>query len=540
MRAVSALILALLVGVSLSVSARPAEPAPPNGIWKFSVPVRGGEVLLMVAFTEQDGKWIGDFLASTGRVPPQTKVKGLKVNGDVIQFALDAGGQELLSFDGVLSKDKKKITGSISLGGQLELTELRPTKLKSLDDPFEIARETLAQAEGGHQLFDAALGVLSMAGAKKVPADDVRAILDRVNKAAASYGPRWEREVALRLVEILASQPGLGDAAVAQAKRAERLLTDNDDAATRMKIIGAVADALTKAGKADEAKPYIAQMGQLEARDYAEYTKTFPFQFEPFAGRKGKSNRTVLVELFTGAECPPCVAADLAFDALQKTFKPTEAVLLQYHLHVPGPDPLTSPDSMKRVEEFYLEQVRGVPTVFIDGKPGPAPGGPASAADKKYAALREQIIEGLEKEPGAKLGLTVTKAEKGGYTAKATVADLAMPGDKMMLRFALAEERVRYTGSNGIRYHHMVVRSMPGGVKGFPLPKKTAEQVVSFDPEQLRKELTRYLDDFAKNEGPFPRPDRPLALKNLKLVAFVQNDATKEVLQAIQVDVGEK
>ena len=61
-----------------------------------------------------------------------------------------------------------------------------------------------------------------------------------------------------------------------------------------------------------------------------------------------------------------------------------------------------------------------------------------------------------------------------------------MPGEKMMLRFVLAEERVRYTGGNGIRYHHMVVRSMPGGAKGFALTKKTAEQTVTIDPDAVR------------------------------------------------------
>ena len=81
-----------------------------------------------------------------------------------------------------------------------------------------------------------------------------------------------------------------------------------------------------------------------------------------------------------------------------------------------------------------------------------------------------------------KLGLAVSKGEKGGFTAKATVSDLEMPGEKMMLRFALAEERIRYTGGNGIRYHHMVVRSMPGGAKGVALPKKTPEQTVTHRP----------------------------------------------------------
>jgi hypothetical protein len=146
----------------------------------------------------------------------------------------------------------------------------------------------------------------------------------------------------------------------------------------------------------------------------------------------------------------------------------------------------------------------------------------------------------MDKAAGVKLGLAVSKGEKGGYSAKATVSDREMPGEKVSLRFALAEERVRYAGGNGLRYHHMVVRSMPGGAKGFALTKKSSEQTVTFDPEEVRKELTRYLATFEKTQGEFPRPEKPLALSDLKLIAFIQNDATREVLTAVQVDVGEK
>lgn len=533
------LILAAAVFLSACGLSRAADPAPPAGYWKLTLPAgQDQDVTLMLAFTQQDGKWVGDYLASSAKLSGEPKFKSLKVNGDVVQFSIDLKGQELVSFDGVLSKDKKKLAGSMSLlGSRLMLTDLYPTKLKKLDDPTEIARETLTQVDSGPELFNAALEVVSNAAAKKIPADEIRGIIDRTNKAATSYGPRWEREITLRLAESLASQDGFGDLAVAQAKRAERLLSDDDDFSTRMAVLDAVSKALTKAGKPDEAKPYLAQITKLESRDYAEYAKTFPFKPEPFAGRKAKSDRAMLVEVFTGAECPPCVAADLAFDGLMKTYKPSEVICLQYHLHIPRPDPLTSPDAMKRVEEAYADQVEGTPTVFVAGKLGPPCGGTKAAAEKAYASLRKVVEDGLEKPAGVKLGLTVAKGEKGGLIAKASVSDLETPGEKVMLRFALAEERIRYTGGNGLRYHHMVVRSMPGGTKGFPLTKKTAEQTAAFNPDELRTSLSKYLSDFAREESPFPRPDRPLALKNLKLVAFIQNDATKEILQAVQVDV---
>jgi hypothetical protein len=512
------------------------------GNWKLTVPVdKGEEVLMLLSFAEKDGKWTVEYLGSSAELTIKPTVSSSKVDGDSVQFALSFMGRELLNFDGALAKDGKKLNGSMSIvGGRLRTTTMYPSKLAKLDDDFAVAREALSQTEDGPDLFDPAFAVLGKAGAKKLPPDEARSIVERVTKSAAGFGARWERDTTLKLVETLAAQEGLTDLAIAQAKRAERLLTDDDTAATRMMVLEALVKTLTKAGKADEAKPYVAQLAKLELRDFAEYSKTNPpFKVEPFAGRKGKSDRTALVEVFTGAECPPCVGVDLAFDGLLKAYKPTDVILLQYHFHVPRPDPLTSPDGMERAK-FYDDKIEGAPTLFISGKLAADSGGPAAASKKFFEQFSSVINDLLEKPAAVKLALTVSKGEKGGYSAKASVTDLAEPGEKVMLRFVLAEERVRYPGGNGLRYHHMVVRAMPGGAKGVALTKKTAEQTVTIDPEALRKELTKYLDDFVETKAPFPRADRPMLLRNLKLVALVQNDATKEILQAVQVDLDAK
>ena len=62
-------------------------------------------------------------------------------------------------------------------------------------------------------------------------------------------------------------------------------------------------------------------------------------------------NRVVLCELFTGANCSVCVAADVAFSHLLKTYRPSEVIALQYHQHVPQPDPLTNSDSEQRFRD---------------------------------------------------------------------------------------------------------------------------------------------------------------------------------------------
>lgn len=535
-------VCAFAVLLAATALGRAADPAPPAGNWKLTVPIdRGEETTMLIALAEKDGKWTAEYLGASDELKIKPTVTAIAVTGDAVQFALSFMGREIISFDGTLAKDKKKLNGSLSVvGGRLQLTTMYPTKLAKLDDAFALARESLTQVEDGPELFSAAFAVLARAGEKKVPAVEVRGIVERLNKTAGTFGPRWERETSLRTVDLLASQAGLEDLAVAQAKRAERLLADDDTVATRMMVLEALVRTLQKAGKADDAKTYQTQLAKLELRDFTEYAKTNPpFKAEAFAGRKAKTDRAAVVEVFTGAECPPCVGVDLAFDALLKTYKPSDVILLQYHFHVPRPDPLTSPEGIDRVE-YYADKIRGAPTVFISGKLGTGNGGGAADSEKFYKQFRTTLDELLEKPAGVKLALAVSKGEKGGFSAKATVADLDAPGDKMMLRFVLAEDRVRYTGGNGLRYHHMVVRAMPGGAKGVALTKKTHEQIVTIDPDAIKGTLTKYLDDYAKTEDPFPRSDRPLALRNLKLVALVQNDATKEILHAVQVDLEAK
>jgi len=47
------------------------------------------------------------------------------------------------------------------------------------------------------------------------------------------------------------------------------------------------------------------------------------------------------------------------------------------------------------------------------------------------------------------------------------VSGLTKPGDDARLRLVLVEESIRYVGGNKLRFHHQVVRALPGGVKGY-------------------------------------------------------------------------
>jgi hypothetical protein len=68
------------------------------------------------------------------------------------------------------------------------------------------------------------------------------------------------------------------------------------------------------------------------------------------------------------------------------------------------------------------------------------------------------------------------------------------------------------------------------------LEGKMGQQQVAVDLSELRQQLNKYLNTYAEKRE-FPDAKRPIKLKQLWVVAFVQDDQTKEVLQAAQVEV---
>jgi hypothetical protein len=525
--------MSALLFLAIASPARSAD-APPAGTWKLSVYQEGQlQTLWIIELKSKDNQWTGSVVASPKGMP-KAKLEGLQVTEDLLRFTLKIENQ-VLAFEGKVPKEKGKILGSFSSGRNTTPGDMEPTSLRSFD-PTELAKEALLTGPvDSPALFDAAQDLLNGASDIKAKPEEVRGWAEKAYKAAAAFGPRWQREIGVRITLTLTRQEPFAAIALEYARRTERLLEESDDATTQIRILDALAAALRKNNKADEAKQIDARLDKLEAKADAEYLKKMPgYQPEPYRGRKNKSDRVVLVELFTGAQCPPCVAADLAFDGLAKTYKPEEVALLQYHLHVPGPDPLTNPDAEAR-QEYYGKALEGTPTAFFNGTPRAPDGGPVDLAKDKYFEYRDVINPLLEKPAQAQLRVSANR-QGDKIDIQAEVSELNKPGEKTRLRFALVEEEIRYVGGNQVRFHHDVVRALPGGAEGFPLKEKDSKQAASVDLAELRQKLTAYLDDYAK-QRPFPNGRRPLELKKLRVVAFIQDDDNKEVLQAALADV---
>jgi hypothetical protein len=513
--------LATFLSLSFATLTQAGEPSP-AGTWKIALPTRQGvQVLWLVRLSETDGKWTGAVVASAEGLP-KSNLEGLTVTKDLASFRLSVKGDKI-PFE-MRPGAADVMLGSARLGGRVQPLKFERTKLKELD-PFELEKEQLDKGAVDQDTVRLALALLGQAREKKAKLLEVRRFAEKAIKTADAFGPAFRRDVLLDVVTVLNMLEGYAAVALQYARQAERLIDPaKDRVAIQKRSLDLLAAALKNAGKEDEAKEVAARVEKID----------ISLKPTPYPGRKAKSDRAVLVELFTGAQCPPCVAADLGFDALSKAFKPSEVVCLEYHLHVPGPDPLTNPDTEARAK-FYDRSVEGTPTMMFNGKAAAGGGGGMDAGADKYEEYADVIRPLLEKPERAKIHLTATRKD-GKIEINAEVSDLEQTGDDVRLRLALVEETVDYKAPNGLGAHHHVVRSFPGGADGTPLKQKTAKKSVTVDLAELRKGLSAYLDKYAEKDA-FPTKERPLELKKFKVVAFVQNDENVEVLQAVQADV---
>lgn len=266
-----------------------------------------------------------------------------------------------------------------------------------------------------------------------------------------------------------------------------------------------------------------------------------PISIVKYTPTAKRTKRTVLAELFTGSACQPCVTVDLGFDALVQRYNPAEIAVLVYHLHVPGPDPMTNPATVAR-SKFY--QSSSTPTYFINGTDRNTGGGiNRKQAAVFYDKITPKIDTQLEKSQDADLNLNALMEND---VVKANVNFDGLNGDSkgLKLNIALVEHEVRYMGENGIRFHQMVVREFGGDKReGFLLKDKRGKIEWTFDLRKVSDELKTYLDNYEietkKDRPDFAFTDKKYQLdtKNLAVVAFIQDEKTKAILQSVFFDL---
>jgi hypothetical protein len=535
-------IIAGLLLVLLAVPALQAGREPLAGNWKITFADHDNLLTFwLVKLESKDGKWNGTVVSNDEAKLPETTIHDLTVKDGLLKFKLKV--KDVADADVVCKVPKaetKKLRGSLTVQGTTLPVILEATKDDNLKgvkpfaqatvakDTYKELKETVDKEKDDLSVFAMAEMLVAKAVQEKVAAADLKAALAPVLTAAGEYGGTWLQEVQTGLARRLANQEAYAAIGEDLARQALKEAGNGATAEAQLNVYGIIAISLDKQGKKEDASKVRETINTLEVKGHEENEKVgLGFTPEKFKGRKG--NKVVLVELFTGAQCPPCVAADLAFEGLGKTYSDTEVILLQYHLHIPGPDPMTSKDTEAR-QEYYGAEVRGTPTIFFNGESKAGGGGGKAQAEPKYKQYREIIDPLLNGD--TKIKINVEAKRTGDDIVIQTTASGYKAGDKLKLRLALVEPWVRYRGNNGLAYHDHVVRALPGGPDGFVLSKDDVKETAKINLRDLREKWSKNLDQVTFLDG-----IRPFSFRNLHVVAFIQDDASKEVLMAVEAAV---
>jgi thiol-disulfide isomerase/thioredoxin/Tfp pilus assembly protein PilF len=272
-----------------------------------------------------------------------------------------------------------------------------------------------------------------------------------------------------------------------------------------------------------------------------------PVKAEPYTPPAARTDRLVLLEMFTGSACGPCVSADLALDAVMDRYPAGTIVPVAYHQHIPGPDPMVTTGSQSR-NTYY--SVRGVPTFNIDGALGRLGGG----ARTNTAATYKDYISKIDKALllPATAALTVSATGEGDRIAvTAEVTKLPADAKDLRLHLLLVERHLRFSGENGIRFHPMVVRGS-AGEKGNGIPiASTGRTQHTFSLSEIRDDITSSLkadiERRRKTEAPGATPreyaadGRPyvaIDTSELVVVAFIQQGAYQAAAPTVAAATG--
>ena len=260
-----------------------------------------------------------------------------------------------------------------------------------------------------------------------------------------------------------------------------------------------------------------------------------PFHPPPFEAPGEWQGKAVLAELFTGSECPPCVAADFAFDALIETYPTKYLVVLVYHLPIPRYDPMMNPATQKR-QEYYGKADMGTPTVFIDGVNKVSAGGYYRYENplKSFNSIKAKI-DGL-------LGAPTNVVINASATLNGDKVQVDCEFSKLIpnadYNVALVQGEEIFQGLNTVVSHKMIVRDIATA-------NPAATSTVVFDITKGEKATNDYITNWGKTRdaanrlrgSSWPSQNYKVNRDNLKAVVFVQDKVTKQVHNSFVVDV---
>ena len=228
----------------------------------------------------------------------------------------------------------------------------------------------------------------------------------------------------------------------------------------------------------------------------------------------------VLPEEFTDTECTYCPGAAEALDSLYETY-PDNVAIIAYHGGYSGNDPFDNSYASAR-RSYY--GVNAFPTCIFGGDRWQV-GGASAGSDWTgvYNGYEQKYL--AERQEYTPLTMDIVWTENGANTINATATityQAVITLKNLYIRWALCESHIAYNWETSMDSLHFVERLM--------IPDENGTKVWNNDyPADVGTEVT--------NSISFDIPDG-VVKENCELIAFVQDDDSKEVLVANKVNLG--
>lgn len=219
-----------------------------------------------------------------------------------------------------------------------------------------------------------------------------------------------------------------------------------------------------------------------------------------------QTRRIVLIEEATNASCAPCAANNPIF---QQFFSQNfgGVISVRYHAWWPGTDPMYSSNTTDNTARINYYGITGVPNYTLDGTNYGVPGDPE--------AMASQMRARLDLQSPVKIEITTNITTDSVRATVNIIGVSPVNQTNLVLRTAIIERLVKYPkppGSNGEKVFPDVMRKL--------LPDANGISVAGISIGQT---YTYYFS--------YPVTS-PWNWQDLAVVAWLQSDATKEIIQA--------
>lgn len=252
------------------------------------------------------------------------------------------------------------------------------------------------------------------------------------------------------------------------------------------------------------------------------FTLTLGLAFATFA--YSQTERVVLVEEGTNASCGPCASQNPAFHALLEA-NPDNVVTISYQVWWPGFDPMYEDNEADVDVRVPYYGIQGAPTAVINGMTpdGDTPGFDAAWYAGAPGGYSQEIIDDMAAIPASfEIGITYDYSPEGINVEATATCTQDVSGGDLRLHVVVVEKHIYFDsapGSNGEDEFYRVMKKMLPSAAGLEMAGSysVGESMVSAQSWDLS---TVYdMDEVA-------------------VIAFVQDNDTKEVLQAAIADDG--